>query len=58
MDDIWPDRRILNSTCIAMSTLGKLALDAVDAARALKERRAAVATQENPGTPCTAPQAH
>lgn len=58
MDDIWPDRRILNSTCIAMSTLGKLALDAVDAARAIKERRATSSTQDSPGTACSAPQAH
>lgn len=69
MDDIWPDRRILNSTCLALSGLGKLALDAVDAVRTLKERRAAAAAAQTsspssndstpasaaPGTPAGAP---
>ncbi|MEX8520489.1 MAG: GNAT family N-acetyltransferase [Leptothrix sp. (in: b-proteobacteria)] len=52
MDDIWPDRRIVNNSCLALSTLGKLAIDAVDAARAMKERHAAAPIK--PAATCSA----
>lgn len=53
MDDVWPDRRIVQNSCLAVSTLGRLALDAVDAARNLKERRQPSPEQGKLGNPST-----